>query len=60
MSVDLLGLVVEVASGMPLDRFIAERITGPLKLPDTAFAVRGDSRQRGARPQSEGPKNELP
>jgi len=34
---DLLGYLVEVVAGMPLDRFIAERITGPLQMPDTAF-----------------------
>ncbi len=34
---DVLGHLVEVISGMPLDRFIAERITGPLKMPDTCF-----------------------
>ncbi len=36
-STDVLGRVVEVASGMDLDRFVAERITGPLKMPDTGF-----------------------
>jgi len=39
MSTDLLGRVVEVASGMPLDKFIEERITKPLKMGDTAFEV---------------------
>jgi CubicO group peptidase (beta-lactamase class C family) len=34
---DLLGHLVEVVSGMPLDKFIATRITGPLKMPDTCF-----------------------
>lgn len=37
VSTDVLGRVVEVASGMPLDRFIAERITGPLKMKDTGY-----------------------
>ncbi len=32
MSTDVLGRVVEVASGMPLDKFIEERITKPLKM----------------------------
>jgi len=36
-STDVLGYLVEVASGMPLDRFIAERITGPLGMKDTSF-----------------------
>jgi CubicO group peptidase (beta-lactamase class C family) len=34
---DVLGRVVEVASGQPLDRFFAERIFGPLGMPDTGF-----------------------
>jgi CubicO group peptidase (beta-lactamase class C family) len=37
VSTDVLGRVVEVASGMDLDRFVAERITGPLKMADTGF-----------------------
>jgi CubicO group peptidase (beta-lactamase class C family) len=60
MSTDVLGRVVEVASGMPLDRFIEERITRPLKMGDTGFEVGADKKARGARPMKEGPKNELP
>ncbi len=36
---DVLGRLVEVVSGQPLDRFIQERITGPLRMPDTSFSV---------------------
>jgi CubicO group peptidase (beta-lactamase class C family) len=36
-STDVLGYLVEVVSGMPLDRFFAERIFGPLKMVDTSF-----------------------
>ena len=36
---DVLGRVVEVVSGQPLDRFIKERITDPLGMPDTGFSV---------------------
>jgi CubicO group peptidase (beta-lactamase class C family) len=39
LSTDVLGRVVEVASGMPLDRFFAERIFKPLRMNDTAFDV---------------------
>jgi CubicO group peptidase (beta-lactamase class C family) len=39
VSTDVLGRVVEVASGMSLDRFFAERILGPLGMTDTAFQV---------------------
>ena len=38
-SIDVLGCVAERASGMPLDRLIRERITGPLKMNDTYFYV---------------------
>jgi CubicO group peptidase (beta-lactamase class C family) len=34
---DILGCVVERASGMPLDRFIESRITAPLGMRDTRF-----------------------
>lgn len=39
MSTDVLGRLVEVASGMPLDAFIASRITQPLGMKDTGFVV---------------------
>ena len=39
LSTDVLGRVVEVASGMPLDRFFQDRIFGPLHMTDTAFIV---------------------
>jgi CubicO group peptidase (beta-lactamase class C family) len=60
MSTDVLGRVVEVASGMPLDKFIEERITKPLKMGDTGFEVGADKKPRGARPMKEGPKNQVP
>jgi CubicO group peptidase (beta-lactamase class C family) len=39
VSTDVLGRVIEVVSGMPLDRFLAERIIEPLGMVDTAFTV---------------------
>ncbi len=60
MSTDVLGRVIEVASGMPLDKFIEERIAKPLRLGDTGFDVPADKKERGARPQKEGPHNEVP
>jgi CubicO group peptidase (beta-lactamase class C family) len=39
VATDVLGRVVEVASGMPLDRFFAERIFAPLGMTETAFWV---------------------
>ena len=43
---DILGCVVERVSGMPLDRFIESRITGPLGMQDTYFFVPPAKRQR--------------
>jgi CubicO group peptidase (beta-lactamase class C family) len=43
---DILGCVVERASGMPLDQFIRARITGPLGMGDTHFYVPAASRER--------------
>lgn len=43
---DILGCVVERVSGMPLDRFIATRITGPLRMRDTYFFLPPAERQR--------------
>ena len=39
VSTDVLGRVVEVASGQPLDVFFAERIFKPLDMKDTGFTV---------------------
>jgi CubicO group peptidase (beta-lactamase class C family) len=43
---DILGCVVERVSGMPLDRFIETRITGPLGMQDTHFFAPPAKRQR--------------
>jgi len=51
MSVDVLGRIVEVASGMPFDRYIDERIAKPLRMPDTAFYLNSAQMQRLAEPQ---------
>jgi CubicO group peptidase (beta-lactamase class C family) len=37
MSIDVLGRIVELTSGLPFDQFIEERITKPLAMHDTAF-----------------------
>jgi CubicO group peptidase (beta-lactamase class C family) len=60
MSTDVLGRVVEVASGMPLDKFIDDKILKPLKMGDSGFEVSADKKGRGAKAQKEGPKNEVP
>ena len=45
-SLDILGCVVERAAGEPLDRFVEERITGPLDMRDTRFFLPKDQRAR--------------
>lgn len=47
-SVDVLGRVVEVASGRPLDEFLQERIFAPLGMVDTAFYVPDGKQSRFA------------
>ena len=47
-STDVLGGVVEVASGMPLDQFFQERIFKPLQMVDTEFYVPADKTDRFA------------
>ena len=44
INTDWLGRVVEAASGMMLDEYVAEHITGPLGMSETAFLM--DERQR--------------
>lgn len=51
MSIDVLGRIVEVVSGMPFDRFVEERITRPLRMPDTAFYLNPAQMPRTAEPQ---------
>jgi CubicO group peptidase (beta-lactamase class C family) len=48
MSSDVMGRVVEVASGMPLDKFFEERIFKPLKMKDTGFLVKASDVNRVA------------
>jgi CubicO group peptidase (beta-lactamase class C family) len=45
-STDILGAVVEKASGMPLDRLLAERIFEPLGMVDTHFYLPPAKRKR--------------
>ena len=42
VATDVLGRVVEVASGQPLDEFFAQRIFGPLGMTDTGFYAPAD------------------
>ena len=52
---DILGCVVEKASGMPLDEFIRTRITQPLGLKDTRFFIPPAERDRLAAVYASGP-----
>ena len=56
---DILGCVVERASRMPLDQFIATRITTPLGLKDTRFFLPPDQRARLATVYSSGPDGKI-
>jgi CubicO group peptidase (beta-lactamase class C family) len=51
VAVDVLGRVIEVVSGMDLDRFVEERITKPLGMSSTGFFVREADQGRLAQPQ---------
>ena len=53
MAVDVLGRVVEVASGMELDRFVEERVTKPLGMTSTGFYVAAADGGRVAQPQAD-------
>jgi CubicO group peptidase (beta-lactamase class C family) len=46
LSIDVLGDVVEIVSGKPLDQFLKERIFGPLGMHDTFFYVPEDKQDR--------------
>jgi len=46
--IDKVGRLVEIASGMPLDRYFDEHITGPLGMHNTAFNLTASQRAREA------------
>ena len=56
---DILGCVVERASGMPLDKYFESRITGPLGLKDTQFFLPVDQKARLATVYTTGPDGGL-
>lgn len=47
-SLDDVGRLVEIASGMSLDRYFSDHITGPLGMNDTAFTITDQQRAREA------------
>jgi CubicO group peptidase (beta-lactamase class C family) len=56
---DILGCVVERASGMPLDQFIATRITTPLGMKDTRFYLPADQKARLSAVYASGPDAKI-
>jgi CubicO group peptidase (beta-lactamase class C family) len=60
MNTDVLGRIVEVASGMAFDRFVEEHVTKPLKMPDTAFYMDPAKLQRVAQLQIDPATNKRP
>jgi len=46
VSYDVLGRVIEVVSGMTLDKFFAERIYKPLEMKDSGFQITGEDIDR--------------
>ena len=51
VSTNVLGRIIEVVSGVDLDRFIRERVAKPLGLSDSGFRVPQESAARVAEPQ---------
>ena len=56
-STDVLGRVIEIVSGMSLDKYFEERIFKPLQMNDTGFYVKPEKIERVAKP---GPKAKWP
>jgi CubicO group peptidase (beta-lactamase class C family) len=59
VATDVLGRVVEVASGQPLDEFFAQRIFGPLGMTDTGFYAAADDLPRLAALYGLGPERKA-
>ena len=53
-STDVLGRVIEIVSGMPLDRYIEENVLKPLGMQDSGFYVKPANFSRLAEPQKKG------
>jgi CubicO group peptidase (beta-lactamase class C family) len=46
MSTDVVGRIIESVTGMPLGRFLEERVFRPVRMPDTTFHVPADKTRR--------------
>ena len=60
LSVDVLGRVIEIVSGMSLGQFLNERIFTPLGMTDSAFIVPPEKRDRLAQPFATDPATNTP
>jgi len=61
MSTDLLARIAEITSGVDFETFIADRITKPLKLTDTAYWAEGAEKQaRIAEPENDPATGQRP
>ena len=60
MAVDVLGRVIEVVSGIELDRFVEERVTRPLGMDSTGFYVREADLGRLSQPQADPATGQRP
>jgi CubicO group peptidase (beta-lactamase class C family) len=59
-TVGVIGRLIEVISGMSLDRFVAETVTGPLGMTDTGYHVPEGSWHRIAQPMADPATGKLP
>ncbi len=63
LNIDVLGAIIEKVSGMTLEQFVEERITKPLRMPDTGYDVPEAKRSRLAKmytPDKDGTLGEVP
>jgi CubicO group peptidase (beta-lactamase class C family) len=60
LATDVLGRVVEKASGKRLGEFLEERVFAPLKMTDTAFSIRQDKADRVAQAFPKDPATGAP
>ena len=58
-AIDVLGRVIEVASGQPLDAFLQQQIFDPLGMSKTSFRIRPDMRSRMTTLYQRGENGEL-
>ena len=59
VQIEVLGRVIEVASGVPLAAFLQQRLFGPLKMVDTGFEVPPAQRRRVVDISTMGPQGQL-